>query len=129
MTLVTAALMTIRISGVLLIGLGLFIWTGNADGAIPVHEFLGFVLVIALWGLAFLAARAGVPMGLVAAAVVWGLIAPALGLTQTNILVGGAHWIIQVIHMLIGLGAIGWGERLGIGIKALTPRTAPVKAA
>jgi hypothetical protein len=60
---------------------------------------------------------------------VWGLIAPILGLTQANILTGNFHWVIQVIHLLIGIGAMGWGERLAIAIKARTPVAAPVRAA
>jgi hypothetical protein len=75
--------------------------------------WIGFVLVIALWIMAGLAARAGVNPGLVALAVVWGLIVPALGMTQVRLLPGDLHWIIQVIHLLVGLIAIGLGERLG----------------
>jgi hypothetical protein len=129
MKLATVAQMTIRLSGVLLIGLGVFIWTGNFDQLIPYHRVLGFILVIALWTLCYLAARAGVPIGLVAGAAVWGLIAPIVGLTQTSILTGSFHWVIQVIHLLIGLGAIGWGERLGMVIKSRTPGAAPMKVA
>ena len=104
--------MTLRISGVLLILLGLAIWTGRADAIIPVHEFLGFVLVLSLWTLAFFGARAGVPRGIVIAAVAWGLIAPILGLTQANLLANSWHWVIQVLHLLVGLAAIGTGEGL-----------------
>jgi len=104
--------MTIRISGVLLLLLGIAIWTGRADGVIPVHQLLGFVLVLSLWTLSFLAARAGVQMKWVALAVAWGLVAPILGLTQEGLLTGGWHWTIQVLHLLIGLGAIGMGENL-----------------
>jgi hypothetical protein len=109
---ITIAHMTIRISGVLLVLLGIAIWTGRADGVIPVHQLLGFVLVLSLWTLSFLAARAGVPMQWVALAVAWGLVAPILGLTQEGLLTGGLHWTIQVLHLLIGLGAIGMGENL-----------------
>ena len=108
----TIAHMTIRVSGVLLILLGIAIWTGRADAVIPVHELLGFVLVLSLWALSFLAARAGVPMRWVVLAVLWGLAAPILGLTQQGLLTGDWHWTIQVIHLLIGLGAIGQGENL-----------------
>jgi hypothetical protein len=104
--------MTLRISGVLLILLGLAIWTGRADAIIPVHEFLGFVLVLSLWTLSYFGARAGVPRGIVIAAVAWGLIAPILGLTQANLLTNNWHWVIQVLHLLVGLAAIGTGEGL-----------------
>jgi hypothetical protein len=104
--------MTIRISGLLLLLLGLAIWTGRADGVIPIHELLGFVLVLALWTLSYFAARAGVSMRWVVLAVAWGLAAPVLGLTQQNLLNGDWHWTIQVLHLLIGVGAIGLGENL-----------------
>src|SRR5258706_12817643 len=76
--LATAVHMTLRGSGVLLILLGLAIWTGRADGIIPVHEVLGFVLVLSLWTLAFLAARAGVQRGLVVAGVSSWLFCPRI---------------------------------------------------
>lgn len=111
-TAVTVSLMTIRVSGVLLILLGIAIWTGRADQIVPVHELLGFVLVLSLWALSYLAARAGVAMRWVVMAVAWGLVAPILGLTQQGTLTGDWHWTIQVLHLLIGLGAIGQGEIL-----------------
>jgi hypothetical protein len=116
-TAVTVSQMTIRVSGVLLILLGIAIWTGRADQVIPVHELLGFVLVLSLWALSYLAARAGVAMRWVVMAVAWGLVAPILGLTQQSLLTGDLHWTIQVLHLLIGLGAIGQGENLALRMK------------
>jgi len=119
----TIAQMTIRISGLLLLLLGLAIWTGRADGVIPIHELLGFVLVVALWTLSYFAARAGVSMRWVALAVAWGLAAPLLGLTQQNLVNGDWHWTIQVLHLLIGAGAIGQGENLALRMRpAGSPR-------
>ena len=119
---ITIAHMTIRISGLLLLLLGIGIWTGRVDGVIPVHTLLGIVLVLSLWTLSYLAARAGVPMRWVALAAAWGLVAPILGLTQEGLLTGGWHWTIQVLHLLIGLGAIGMGENLARRIKEAEPR-------
>jgi hypothetical protein len=116
-TATTIVHMTLRVSGLLLILLGLAIWTGRADQVIPVHMFLGFVLVVSLWTLAFFAARAGVAMGWVVLAVTWGLLAPILGLTQEHLLTGDWHWTIQVLHLLIGLGAIGQGEGLVVRMR------------
>src|ERR1700694_3353098 len=118
-TATTVVHMTLRVSGLLLILLGLAIWTGRVDQVIPVHEFLGFVLVLSLWMLAYFGARAGVPKGMVAAAVAWGLIAPILGLTQANLLDNNWHWVIQVVHLLGGLAAIGTGEGLAQRMKRL----------
>lgn len=108
----TVAHWTIRVSGLLLILLGIGIWTGRADQVIPVHELLGFVLVLSLWTLSYFAARAGVATRWVVLAVAWGLVAPILGLTQQNLVTGDWHWTIQILHLLIGLGAIGQGENL-----------------
>jgi hypothetical protein len=77
----------------------------------------GFVLVLSLWVLAVLAALAGVSRGVVALAIFWGLVVPILGLTQARLLPGPAHWSIEVLHLLIGLAAIGMGGGLARRIR------------
>ena len=42
-----------------------------------------------------------------------GLIALLLGITQDSLLPGGAHWVIQVLHLLLGVAAVGSGEMIG----------------
>ena len=116
-TATTALQMLIRGCGVILIVLGILFWTGSAIGLVPVHMLLGLVLVLALWGLAILAVMNGVGVGLVVVGVVWGLIVLILGLTQTGLLTGPAHWVIQVLHLLVGVVAIGIAESLGRQIK------------
>jgi hypothetical protein len=116
-TAVTIATMLTRLTGLIQIVLGVLFWTGHVVGLIPVHILSGTVLVLSLWTLAILAARAGVQPGLVALSLIWGLITIILGLTQSQLLVGPAHWIIQVIHLLVGLGAIGLAEGLAARIK------------
>jgi hypothetical protein len=120
---ITGLQMFIRVAGVIQLLLGLAFWTGNALGLVDLHQLLGMLLVLALWTLAALAHRAGVPAGLVAGAVVWGLITPIVGLTQRDLLPGSAHWIIQVIHLLLGIGLLGLAENLATRAKA---RLAPV---
>ena len=113
--------MLVRLSGLILISLGVLFWTGHALTLIPVHMLVGFVLVLSLWALAVLAARAGVHPAFVALAIVWGLIVPILGLTQQRLLPGDAHWVIQILHLLVGLGAIGQAEGLAARIKGRQP--------
>jgi hypothetical protein len=125
----TIALMTIRVSGLLLILLGIAIWTGRADQVVPVHELLGLVLVLSLWTLSYLAARTGVPMRWVVLAVAWGLAAPILGLTQQNLITGGSHWTIQILHFLIGLGAMGLGENLASRMRQIGSPRVPRRSA
>src|SRR4028118_2140938 len=109
-TATTVAHTLVILAGLTAIVLGVLFWTGNAYALIPVHVLVGLLLVFSLWTLAFLAARAGVNRGLVTLAVVWGLIVPLLGLTQGQLLPGDYHWVVKVVHLLVGRGAMGRGE-------------------
>jgi len=113
----TVIQMLIRLLGLIMIVLGLLFWTGNALALIPVHMLLGIVLVLLLWVQAALAARAGVGAGMVALAFVWGLVVVALGMTQSQLLPGDFHWVIKLLHLLVGMAAIGLAERLATRAK------------
>jgi hypothetical protein len=120
---ITAIQTAVRVVGVVQLVLGLVFWTGNALGLVDLHQLLGMLLVLAFWTLAALAHRAGVPGGVVAGAAVLGLVVPIVGLTQRELLPGSAHWLIQVLHLLLGLGLLGVAENLATRAKA---RLAPV---
>ena len=109
---ITIPQMLVRVIGSIMLVLGALFWTGNMLSLIPVHMLLGLILVLSLWAVAVLAARAGVHLGLVVLAIGWGLVVPALGFTQDAILPGPAHWLIQVLHLLVGLAAIALAEAL-----------------
>ena len=115
---ITAIQMGIRVVWLVQLALGVLFWTGNATGLVDLHQLLGILLVLALWTQAVLAARAGVEPRLVAVAAVWGLLVVIVGLTQTSLLTGSLHWLVQVIHLLLGIGLIGLAERLATGAKA-----------
>jgi len=100
-----------------MIVLGLLFWTGNALNFIGLHMLLGMLLVLFLWALAIMAARSGTSLGLVALGIAWGLIVVTLGMTQNQLLLGDAHWVIKVLHLLVGIAAIGIAERLAGSIK------------
>jgi hypothetical protein len=111
----------IRACFVVQLVLGVLFWTNNARGLVPLHQFVGFILVFAIWAQAGLAAWARVNLGLVALAFVWSLVVPVLGLTQAELLPGSAHWVIQVLHLLVGVVAVGLAERLAAGVRARAP--------
>jgi hypothetical protein len=115
----TVAQMIVRVSGVLLLILGLLFWTGDALGLIPVHILLGVLLVLALWLLAATASQMGVPIGLVAGAALLGLVLAWLGFTQDSMLPGSAHWIIQALHLVLGMAAIAIAEVIGGRIRRM----------
>ena len=112
MRTITGIQMGIRALGVIQLVLGILFWTGNALGLVDLHQLIGILLVLALW------TQAGVPGGLVAGAAVYGLIVPIVGLTQRELFPGSAHWVIQVIHLLLGIGLIGLAENLATRAKA-----------
>jgi hypothetical protein len=116
-TTVTVLLTLVRVIGSIMIVLGLLFWTGNATTLIPLHMLLGVTLVLLLWTLAVIGAVARVNAGLVAVALVWGLIVPVLGITQSQLLPGPAHWLIQTLHLLVGLVAIGLAGALARAIR------------
>jgi quinol-cytochrome oxidoreductase complex cytochrome b subunit len=104
----------VRICGVLLLLSGLLFWTGDAPRTlVPLHMLLGVILVVALIVLAVLGAQSGAPMGLAIGAVVLALVVLALGWTQTSLMPGGTHWIIQGLHLILGMAAVGIGEAIG----------------
>jgi hypothetical protein len=114
----TIAVTLLRLTAVILLTLGLLFWSGNALNLIPVHMLTGLVLVLALWALAVLGLRAGVPPALGGLALVWGLIVPVLGVTQDSLVPGDAHVLVKVLHLLVGVIAIGLGESLARRILA-----------
>lgn len=105
--------MLVRISGVLLLILGLLIWTEGAFGLVPIHMLLGLVLVLSMWVLAGVSTRAGISIGLAAGVALTGLVVLVLGMTQASLLPGSSHWVIQVLHLLIGMAAVASGEIIG----------------
>lgn len=105
------------ISGAAQLLLGAFIWTGEADQWIPVHELIGLVLVLSLWTIAAIAARFGVSIGLIAASVGLSVVAPILGTIQEALLEGDWHWTVQVVHVMIGIGVIVCGRILMVSMK------------
>jgi hypothetical protein len=120
---ITALQMAVRVLGAIQLALGVLFWTGNALGLVDLHMLNGIVIVLLLWVMAGLAARAGVERRLVAVAAVWGLVMPVLGLTQQDLLPGSAHVAIEVLHLLVGLVALDLANTLATRVKA---RLAPV---
>jgi hypothetical protein len=114
---VTIARGLVRLTAVVQIVLGVLFWTGNATGLIPLHQLSGIILVLALETIVVAAARVGVDRRLVLLAGVWGVLVVILGLSQDSLLTGSAHWVIEVLHLLVGLVAIGQAEALATRVQ------------
>lgn len=100
----------IRLAGVAALGLGLAFWNGTGHSLLSAHQGLGFLVSGALLLLAVLGFGRRVSPGLPALALLWGLAVPALGSMQGRLVPGPQHWIIEILHLLLGLGAIALSE-------------------
>jgi hypothetical protein len=105
----------LRASASLALILGILSWVGVLpDSLIGIHMLLGIIVVLSLWilGGAIAMTRGGI--GPAIGAIVLGLITLALGLTQKQLLPdpNSLHWIIQVVHLLVGVSAVGVGEAI-----------------
>ena len=113
MKVLTIAVMVLRIAVLVALVMGIIFWTGNLENLQIVHMLIGFIVVLSLWviGLAQGFIKGG-SFGLAVATFIVGLLLAIVGLYQQNWLPGSAHWVIQVIHLLLGLSAIGLGEMI-----------------
>ncbi len=98
-----------RIAGIaaLVIGLALSLFP-----AIRLHMALGGIVAAMLAILSVMALSTRVRVPAAVAGLVWAAVLVYVGTRQTQWLTGGSHWIIEVIHALIGIGAVGFAEML-----------------
>jgi hypothetical protein len=105
------ASIVLRLSGALAVILGLLFWSGNGLNLIPIHMLLGLLVVLSLWivgiGKAF---SSGGSWPLAGGALLLGLLVIVVGMRQSSLLVGPFHWVIQVVHLLLGVLAVGIGQ-------------------
>ena len=103
--------MILRISGLLALMLGMLFWSGYAESLVDAHMLLGLLVVLSLWMLgATLAITEEGSWLLAGGALVLAGTLLIFGLIQERLLPGALHWVIQVIHLLLGLSALGLGE-------------------
>jgi hypothetical protein len=118
----------VRLTGPTLVVLGLLFWTGRGQMLLPLHMLIGMMFVVALWTLAVLAAVSGLRWALVLLIMGWGLLIPSFGMIQARLLPGPGHWVVQVVHLLIGLVAMFVAARLVRFLRS-NPRRGRVLAA
>ena len=93
------------LAGLGALALGLLFWIAQID-LINIHMLLGLTVALALLVLSIvMVATRGMRL-LGAVGIVYAFILPVFGLTQSGILIGSLHWLIQAAHLLVGLGAL-----------------------
>jgi hypothetical protein len=107
------ASMALRLFFLINLVLGLIFWITGNDTLVGLHMVIGILFVISLWVFSALVGLQTGNVGLVAGSFVLGLLIAILGLTQQSILEGGSHWIVQVLHLLLAVIAIGFAEMYG----------------
>lgn len=120
--------MVLRIAAVIALILGILFWLDVISGAddlrnpwTSLHMTMGIIVTICLviLGVLMMTTKGG-NAGLGIGAIVLAVLVIALGLTQTRLLIQpSVHWIIQVVHLLFGLAAIGLGEMIGARYRRL----------
>jgi hypothetical protein len=115
---VSVVRMAIRISFVVQLLLGIALWTGRFDNLRLVHILLGVAIVLGLWAQAVFGWRAGAGPARVATALAWGALTPVFGLTQEQIVTGDLHWVVQVLHLAVGIATVAQAEALAAFVLA-----------
>jgi hypothetical protein len=93
------------IAGLGALTLGLLFWIANVD-FINIHMLLGLTVALALLVLGVVAVCTRGLRILGAVAIMYAPIIPIFGLRQTTLLIGSMHWLIQIAHMLVGIGGL-----------------------
>jgi hypothetical protein len=106
------ALWAVRLTGFAQVVLGVLFWTGRAIPLVPVHMTIGIIFVLGLWALVGLGVPARVNWRLNVFVAGWGGVVIALGMTQTRLLVGPMHWMVQLAHLLVGVTAMALANLL-----------------
>jgi hypothetical protein len=46
--------------------------------------------------------------------IVYAFVVPLLGVSQETLLTGSLHWLIEVLHLLVGIGALAFAGTLSV---------------
>ncbi|HEX2911414.1 MAG TPA: hypothetical protein VH186_11430 [Chloroflexia bacterium] len=117
-TLVRIVPMVLRVCYIAIIVLGILLWTGNFDSLKGIHMIVGLLIVAGIWFLGILQGVRGGSIPLAAASVVLGLVLIYVGLYQESWLEDSSnHWIVQIVHFVLGLSVLGIGEAVSARAK------------
>jgi hypothetical protein len=107
-----------RVALMVTLVLGLFFWIAQLGflnplltilvqiGFTNIHELFGITGILFFLVLGTLAVFTRGSRLLGVGSIIYAFIVPALGLTQALLLVSDLHWLIQIAHLLLGIGAM-----------------------
>jgi hypothetical protein len=114
--LVTVLQMIARLLGLVQIVLGVCVWIGYR-AVVPLHAILGSLFVLDVWVIAVIALFALPRRTLALIVLLFGGVVLWFGMAQTTLLIGSAHWAVQLLHLLFGLALLGLAEALGKAVR------------
>jgi hypothetical protein len=105
--------------------LGMVIWFVHVS-SVTLHIALGLAITLILLIFSGIALMTSGMRRLGVIGILYTCILPGLGLTQYTLLVGNLHWLVQVFHLLIGVGSVGLIHIIGGRYQYLKPETAKI---
>ena len=115
--ILTTLLILARALGVFQLLTGFAFWFGWLPHAVAGHVALGSLLVLVLWMVSLIALFVLSTRAVPLIALFWGGLVLWLGMAQTTLALGSAHWAIRVAHLVVGLAALGFIESLAKATK------------
>ena len=109
-------LLRLLIAVQLIVGVGL--WLGYWVGLVGLHMALGTLFVLTLWGIAIIALAKRRMTGVAVGAIVLGVVIAGFGMAQRTLLVGDLHWIVRLVHLLLGISAMPLAERMTAAVSS-----------
>src|SRR5262252_6542594 len=108
----------VGLAGLFALVLGLVIWIANSD-LTDMHMLFGLLVTLGLLVMSIIALTAsGLRIwGMIG--IVYAIVVLIFGLSHSTILVGNLHWLIQTLHLLVGIGALVLAGTLGVRYRAL----------
>jgi hypothetical protein len=103
--------------------LGMVIWFVHVS-SVNLHIALGLAITLILLVFSVIALMTSGMRRLGVIGILYTCVLPGLGLTQYTLLVGNLHWLVQVFHMLVGIGSVGLIHIIGGRYQHLKPETA-----
>lgn len=106
----------VRIAGLGALALGVSYWFPSARAPLTLHMTLGGIVALSLAILAVLALIDRVRIPAAVAALLWAAAMVYVGTVQDWWVGAGSHLAVEIVHPLLGIGAIGLAEMLAAAI-------------
>ena len=124
MKALTITQMILRIAALLAVIMGITFWVKpelyyTTKALINIHMLLGIIVVLSLWAIGFIQGRLkGGNFGLALGTFIIGLIVAIVGMFQHSWKEAGVNVeLMNGIHLLLGIIAVGFGEMIGGRVK------------